>query len=160
MSEKYLQTLLNEGFRYAFALCQNQHMAEDLVQMAWLGILKIQAPRNKAYLFRAIRNHFINNNKRHQLVPMVSIDTIAELDRHDIVEDYSNLLIDLRDLEQFLGQLRSIEREFLFLHCHQGLTHQEIADLTNTPRNTVLSLIRRAIQKLNNLAGSSLEAEV
>lgn len=44
-------------------------------------------------------------------------------------------------LEQALAQLRSIEREALFLAVVEGYTAQEIADLTQQGRGTVLSLI-------------------
>lgn len=49
---------------------------------------------------------------------------------------------------QALNNLRSQEREALFLTAVEGYTAQEIADLTHQPRGTVLSLVHRAKQKI------------
>ena len=50
--------------------------------------------------------------------------------------------------------LHPAERETLFLHYHQGHTAEEIGQLTGQPRNTVLSIIHRAIRKLRVAAAS------
>jgi RNA polymerase sigma factor (sigma-70 family) len=52
------------------------------------------------------------------------------------------------DLDALLATLRAGEREVLFLHYYQGHTAEEISGLLNQPRNTVLSLMHRAIAKL------------
>jgi RNA polymerase sigma factor (sigma-70 family) len=52
------------------------------------------------------------------------------------------------DLNLLLGLLRPVEREALYLHHVEGYTAQEIAELTGTPRNTILSLLNRGLRKL------------
>ena len=59
------------------------------------------------------------------------------------------------DLDHMLAILRLNEREMLFLHYHQGHTAEEIAQMTNQPRGTVLSLIHRAIAKLREAAANA-----
>ena len=58
------------------------------------------------------------------------------------------------DLEKPLSRLREEEREALFLNVVEGYTAQEIAKLTDRPRNTVLSLIHRARFKLRREVAS------
>lgn len=149
MSEENLKQLINEGYRYAFALTHHRAMAEDILQMAWLGVLKAKGPKEKSYLFRAIRNHYLNSNKRHMLVPMLSLEEMQENDMTgESSYDHIQVKMDNRDLEKAMERLRSIEREFIFLHYYSGFTAQEIADFTDQSRNTVLSIINRSCKKL------------
>ena len=60
--------LLQSGLRYAISLTHDTHRAEDVLQDAWLAVLKARGPHSKPYLFRVIRTRFINYNKREQLV--------------------------------------------------------------------------------------------
>ena len=54
-------------------------------------------------------------------------------------------------LHRALGTLRPDERETLFLAVVEGYTAQEIADMTQRPRGTILSLLHRTKEKLRNL---------
>ena len=51
-------------------------------------------------------------------------------------------------LERALGRLRAEERELLYWAWVEGRTAQEISELTERPRGTVLSALHRAKQKL------------
>jgi len=148
-----LADLLQHGFRYAFSLSHDRSRAEDLLQDAWVAVLKAGGPHTRGYLLSAIRSRFINLYRRERLVPTVSLEEFAGsagVDRG--VED--TFLPDLLALEKSLSSLRSAEREALFLSAVEGYTAQEIAGLTDQPRGTVLSLIHRARVKLRR----SLEA--
>jgi len=50
-----------------------------------------------------------------------------------------------------LETLRPVERESLFLSAVEGYTAQKIADFTQQPRGTILSLIHRARKKVSSL---------
>jgi len=52
------------------------------------------------------------------------------------------------DVEDLLGRLRPGEREAVYLHYFEGHTAEEVSTLTRQPRGTVLSLLHRAIKKL------------
>jgi len=149
MSDQIIKHLLNDGYRYALALCQHHAMAEDILQMAWLGILKVNGPKEKGYLFRAIRNHFINQNKRHGLVPMLALGDVSEEEMfNDTNEAFLSAELSSIAMEKALNSLRVLERELIFLHYYVGYTAQEIADMLEMPRNTVLSNISRSCKKL------------
>lgn len=144
-----LEQLLKHGYRYAFSLTHNKATAEDLLQDTWVAILKADGPLVKYYLFTAIRNHYINQNKRDRLVPMVALDT--ELFEQELLEQQQasdNFSIDINLLDISLASLRAVEREAIYLSAVEGYTAQEIADHTRQPRGTILSLIHRARKKL------------
>jgi RNA polymerase sigma-70 factor (ECF subfamily) len=144
-----LADLLRHGFRYAFSLTHDRSRAEDLLQDAWVAVLKANGPHTRGYLLSAIRSRFINLYRRERIVPTVSLTGLIDSTRVDRgAEDSTSFLPDLLALEKSLSSLRSAEREALFLSAVEGYTAQEIADLTDQPRGTVLSLIHRARVKL------------
>ncbi len=138
--------LLQAGFRYALSLRPAPGEADDLVQEAWLRLHRARGRvRDQALLFRAIRNLFIDHYRRERLVVFEPLDSVAETaDGAPLLDDR----VTLDDLKAPLESLRSEEREALFLNVVEGYTAQEIADLTERPRGTVLSLIHRAKRKL------------
>ena len=71
--------LLQAGFRYALSLGPAPGEADDLVQEAWLRLHRARGRvRDKALLFRAIRNLFIDNYRRERLVVFEPLDGAAE----------------------------------------------------------------------------------
>jgi len=140
------RTLLRAGFRYALSLRHDRHDAEDLAQEAWCRLhRKAGGIDSKAHLFAAIRNLHIDRYRRENLVVFVA------LEEADAVADDAPLIDDQirpAELDPLLRTLRDAEREALFLHVVEGYTAQEIADLTERSRGTVLSLIHRTKAKL------------
>ncbi len=142
-----LQALLHTAYRYAHALCAHAEMAEDLVHEAWLKVVaKHGATPDKALLFRVIRNLFIDDIRHRNRFPSDSIDEHAMIDHQAL--DPSHFVSEDRVLSQGLSELRSIEREVLFLWVFEGHTAAEIADITAQSRGTVLSQIHRTKAKL------------
>ena len=157
MSQAELTTLLNQGYRYALALVHDKHQAEDILQDAWLGVLQARGPHQKAYLFKAIRSRYLNQNKRAQLVPMVPLEPNETI--YDETQPPENILLEIDELEAHLEVLRPVERETLFLFAVEGYTAEEIAQYSGNPRGTVLSLIHRARQKLKSSISSQQEVK-
>lgn len=152
-----ITALLQQGYRYAFSLLQQAHAAEDLLQSAWLAILKAGGPRNRAYLFSAIRSQFINHYRREQLVPMVNLQD-EQLERLAAAEDESlSFFCDDQMLEQGLCSLRAVERETLYLMYVEGYTAAELSEHMQLPRNTILSLAHRGKQKLKQFLQQHIE---
>jgi RNA polymerase sigma-70 factor (ECF subfamily) len=141
-----LNGLLHRGFRYAFALSHAPERAEDLLQDAILALLRRGGPWNPGYLLKAIRSRFIDLHRREQLVVMRALDDVPEPAVYAGFDEPAGN-VDPERLEQALAALRPAEREAIYLHCVEGYTAQEIADLTGQPRNTVLSLLHRGRAK-------------
>ena len=147
-----IRQLLQQGYRYAYSLTHNVAHAEDLVQDAWLSVLKKQAPHNAQYIFTVIRNHFLNRLKREKIVPLIAIDddtTAASLIKTE--KDFSEILANTDQLNKALVQLRPIEREAIYLYYIEEYSTTEIAKLTQTPKGAVCSLIYRARIKLKDI---------
>ena len=147
--------LLNRGYRYALALTHHREDAEDLVQEAWLSLQRRYGRvETAALLFTTIRRLVIDRHRRAKIV------------RFEPIED-SGLWPDeasassgaQSDLWTLLGHLREAEREALFLHHVEGHTAEEIGRLTAQPRNTVLSLLHRGMNKLRQIVAPQPDPE-
>ena len=133
--------LLQSGYRYALSLTHNEHDAEDLVQDAWLKLHTGKGSiENKSLFFTAIRNLYIDRYRKRKLI---IIEELEEQGDTDSLPDN----IDQSDLEKCLDKLRPEEREALFLNSVEEYSASEIAELTEQPRSTVLSLISRGKKK-------------
>lgn len=153
-----LAELLQSGFRYALSLTHDRARAEDILQDAWLAVLKAKGPHARPYLFSAVRSRFLNLYKRELLLSVVPLDDLAESEQPVSTLDISYYL-DHSLLEKALNGLRSVEREALFLMTVEGYTAEEIATFTQQPRSTVLSHVHRAKQKVRRFfATKSSEA--
>ncbi len=134
---------MQAGYRYALSLTHNRHDAEDLVQQAWLKLTRRYGRvKNRSMLFTTIRNAFYDQCRRGRIVAFDPLDDAPEPVAAAADETVRG------DLETLLARLRPAEREALYLNAVEGYTAKEIARMTKTPRNTVLSLIHRAKGKL------------
>lgn len=138
--------LIQSGYRYAVSLSHNQHDAEDLIQQACLKVLRQQgALVGKNYLFTAIRNLFYDSLRKDQQIadePLTGDSVVDDTTSH------TQRVEQKIDLEELLGCLRVEEREVLFLQVVEGYTAQEISTLMQQPRGTVLCLLSRARQRI------------
>ena len=142
------ETLLHDGYRYAIALTGDAGDAEDLLQDAWLGMLRAEGPRTKPYLFRCIKNRYIDGYRRRQVLDFEPLPD-------QLVAPPGHSLADRDTLLRALEVLRPEEREALYLCAVEGHTAQEAAQLLNRPRNTILSLVHRGRARLRAWLGTS-----
>ncbi len=154
--DEKLEELLNSGFRYAFSLCHDRSEAEDLVQEACTSILKVAGPWQKSYLFTTIRNHFIDRYRRQRRLLFLPIEGSRDgsADLIDEIEDTRWKMPDVlaaETLDRAFAKLRPEERETMYLAVVEEYTAQEIADMTNRPRGTILSLMHRTRKKLRTI---------
>jgi len=150
LTDTELKELLNAGYRYACALRVDPSDAEDLVQEAWLKVVRAYGTcPGKPVLIRAIRNLHIDRYRHQQRFTHVSVS-----DHADYLEDSraEHAVVDVGNpqLNRCLARLRVAEREALFLTVVEGYTAAEVGQLTESPRGTVLSLVHRARMKLRN----------
>ena len=126
------------------ALIHHREDAEDVTQEAWLNLNRRYGKiPSKAALFTSIKNLAIDRFRRGKIISFESGDEIDPTPEPEKAQPGTHA-----DVETLLGQLRGNEREALFLHYIEGRTAEEIGNITAQPRNTVLSLMRRGLQKL------------
>ena len=146
--------LIDSGYRYAMSLCHHHENAEDLVQQAWFKLTrKYGGVENKSILFRTLRNLYFDGWRRNQIVRFEAMENTAEPAAYDAFQNHSTQ----QDLEQLLSTLSEREREAIYMNCVEGYSTQEIANQTETPRGTVLSMLSRAKKKLSKLVEAERE---
>jgi RNA polymerase sigma-70 factor (ECF subfamily) len=149
---------MNLLYNYALRLTGNEDDAKDLLQDTYLKayrfIDKYQKETNaKAWLFRILKNSFINNYRKNVRSP--------EQVEYQEVEEFVDLIksdtADINDLRrqfdhQLLGDevtmaMESLTEEFrtiIILSDIEEMTYEEIADILEIPLGTVRSRLHRA----------------
>jgi RNA polymerase sigma-70 factor (ECF subfamily) len=144
----YADTLYN----LAHHLTGSDHDGQDLVQETFARAVaaahSFQAGNLKAWLFRILRNAYIDQYRRQQHNPvMLGLDSDDELPVHLQPADELELaqLRRLRsaEIEQALQQLPAAAREIILFDI-EGLTEVEVADVLGCAVGTVKSRLARA----------------
>lgn len=137
--------------RYARFLVGNPHEADDLVQDCMVKAIKhfngFPATSLRAWLFTILRNTHLDNIRRRGRRPsqvqdprwdMIAVAGLSQTTWHEI-----------RDLRRALDQLLDAQREALLLVVVEGMTYEQVADLTGVRVGTVRSRIFRARRALS-----------
>ncbi len=150
--ERLFSSHHREFFVAALSITRNGAAAEDVVHDALLAVAASQTkPDNlKAYVFRVIRNK-----------ALLHIRQAKRIDDSGLVLDYidSDSLAALNPEEKiFISQalekiatLDAQQQQVLFLKIFADLTFKEIADVMDSPMNTVSSWYRRGLQHLQEM---------
>jgi RNA polymerase sigma-70 factor (ECF subfamily) len=153
--EQVVRAYSAELYRYAYWLCRDRFLAEDLIQetfaRAWTSWSSLNDESAvKSWLYTILRNEHARLYERKRL------DIAAEVDL-DSLEDrqLSNVSggLELRDA---LHSLPPSYREPLLLQVLGGFSCDEIARLMNLTRGatmTRLSRARLALRRLSSTAG-------
>lgn len=126
--------------------CGDSTLADDLAQQvflqAWRKIRHLQkADAFGGWLKRLAINEWLQHLRKN--------DPLRESDEQDDTLPAGNDSTGIAmDLDYALGALPDPLRLCIVLSYHEGLTHGEIADLTDVPLGTVKSHIRRGTDKL------------
>jgi RNA polymerase sigma-70 factor (ECF subfamily) len=143
---------------YAYKMTGNELDADDLLQETFLRAFRFfhkfeKGTNCKAWLFRIMKNLFINNYRKNQKSPgKVDYEEIEnffenikseKLDSSDLQEKvFANLLDD-----QVTIALNSLQDDFktVIILCDlEGLSYEEIAEFVQCPIGTVRSRLHRA----------------
>lgn len=149
--EALANALAGDMFRYAYALCQNHAMAEDLVQESFmrgwrfLGDLRDES-KAKSWLFCILRREHARQYERFQ-PPLDELhpEQIAAHPR-DETPDIEVLL-----LRRAIRELPLKYREPLALQVVGGYNGEEIAQILEVPRATVDTRLFRARHRLRRM---------
>jgi RNA polymerase sigma-70 factor (ECF subfamily) len=132
-------------YRYAVMVLADPAAAADAVQTAFVGLLRKRAPPDSPdrYLRRAVRNECFSALRRRRRDVLATAVPILEA-----VEAGRGCADERLALERALRLLPPEQREVVHLKVFEGMTFQEIADMTGESINTVASRYRYAIDKL------------
>ncbi len=150
-------------YRYAYWLCRDRALADDLVQetllRAWrsLDSLREEAAARR-WLITILRNEFMRElGKRRDTV------AIDDLPLPDARASVGGADTDVHDVRRAMWKLTPEYREPLALQVIMGCSTQEIADTLGLTQGTVLTRLHRArnqLREMLGLGGSQLGEEI
>ncbi len=171
--EKEFLPLIDDLYNFAYHLTLDEFLSEDLVQETYFKSYKFisgyqQGTNAKAWLFRILKNEFINVYRKKERSPNeVGFDEAISYQAEDTSLSESTYL-DLRDdiFQNMLGDEVSLAlnslpvdyRTVIVLRDLQSFKYEEISEILEIPIGTVRSRLFRARnelkEKLKNYAKS------
>jgi len=150
--------LLDSAYNFAYRLTLSEDDSKDLVQDTYLKVFKFidsfqKGTNAKAWLFRILKNNFINDFRKKVKEPnkvdYQEVETFYNSEKTD-----SDFTVDLR-LEvlqnmigdEMLNALNSLAIDFrtvIILSDIEDFTYEEMAKILNIPIGTVRSRLHRA----------------
>lgn len=142
-----IESYLDRLFGYAFSLTRNREDSADLVQDCALRALTAgRTPRDeaayRAWLFRILRNVWLDGRRRPQLVELGLPEDERLPDAEVWVGDERR--INALSVRLGLARLTLAQREIIALVDIVGLSYAEAAGVLEVPRGTVMSRLSRA----------------
>jgi RNA polymerase sigma-70 factor, ECF subfamily len=154
-------------FRYLLRLAGHRPTAEDASQQTWLKVIDVArsggyeerpAVAFRTWVFTLARNHFIDHYKRSfaeaRSVPLSDHDDALGSEPHDLIEAAETNGL----LRRAMLALPFEQRDVVSLWA-AGVEIDQIAAMTNAPRETVLSRKKYAISKLRAAIASTADEE-
>ena len=154
---------LNQLYRHALSLAKQDDIACDLVQAALERFLDKKryvagdasantVEKPLAYLKTIIRNLYFDHQRRNKVVPMVSIDS-EEVSYIEPVDNFSmeELMISQQEVQQLIESLTAEESELLYLWAVEEHTADEIAQIYEKSRGTILSKVHRLKKRIRQV---------
>jgi len=143
--EKHLLEIWPRLFGYAVSLTADPDRARDLIQQCALQALSAlrqpdQPPAIRAWLFRIMRNIWIDG-RRHDALPPPADAPQAELLEPWHFDD--RLIVGLT-VRQGLARLAPAQREIIELVDIAGFSYTEAGSILDIPVGTVMSRLSRA----------------
>jgi RNA polymerase sigma-70 factor (ECF subfamily) len=147
--ESLVQVYHVELYRFAYWLCQDPTIAEDLVQetflRAWRSLDSLQDDNAaKPWLLTILRRENARRFERKQF-------DYADVDNDTLVDNQSVELDDKMEqtvIQRQISKLSAEYREPLLLQVVMGCSGDEIADILELNKNTVMTRLYRARNQL------------
>jgi RNA polymerase sigma-70 factor (ECF subfamily) len=152
-------------YNTALRMTRNPQDAEDLVQETYLKAYKYydkftEGTNFKAWLFRILKNTFINSyRKRQQEPPQNAFDEIEDVFESRVSSESSSIpnpeedalenVLD-EDVQRALDALPDEYRMVVILADLEDFSYQEIAEILEIPVGTVMSRLYRARRRLES----------
>jgi len=147
------------AYQYALKLTKHAEEARDVVSEGFIRVYRAinQFRSNSAFttwLYRILRNCFLDMRKRWSLKVVMSLDAARETDdgevRHQVIDPHSTPYDVAERAEHSLQvrraicQLTKIQRTMIVLYHGEQMTYEEIGTLLSLPVGTVKSRLNRA----------------
>ena len=149
--EKLYEQYGNLVYKIAFSIVKNREQSEDIKQIVFLKIWKIEKDkvpaRNEAsWLYSITKNETLNYIKKQK--DTISLDDIYYITAED---KELNKIIDKESYNKILDRLESKEQEIISLKILGNLSFQEIAQMLDEPVGTIKWKYYKSIHTLKIL---------
>ena len=156
--ESLVRAYHRDLYRYAYWLCKDKHIAEDLVQetsmRAWKSLDALQDEKAaKSWLITILRRENARRFERKQF-DLVDIDEPGNSGKTDDDAHHQQ-----KWLQNQIMKLEIEYREPLFLQVIGGFNGEEISQILELNKNTVMTRLFRARNQLKELIDSSPETQ-
>lgn len=143
---------LGRLYGYAFSLTGDRDRARDLVQDCALRAMTARRwpsdePAYRAWLFRILRNAFLDEERRAGHNGSLSADDTLAPDSREVWH-FDEGLVSRLTVRIGLSKLSPPHREVITLVDLVGFSYRETSDLIGVPTGTVMSRLSRARQCL------------
>lgn len=148
--QEWLQPL----YRYAYYQTKDQQSAEDLVQEVftkyWHKISTVSDGKEKAYLYRSIRNLWLNKVEHQKVV--IRFEAAENRSSQVHTPEY---LLELKEfkskLEEGISNLTEGQREVFLMNRIDGLKYREIAELLQVSQKAIEKRMSQALLELRKI---------
>lgn len=150
---------LDSLYSMAYRLTRNTEEAQDLVQETYLKAYKYydkfeKGTNLKAWLFRILKNSFINNYRKKQSQPQQSafedieesFESLVSDEAHHGAKDPEQAALENvldEDVQAALDGLRDDYRMVIHLVDIEGFSYKEASEILDVPVGTVMSRLYR-----------------
>jgi RNA polymerase sigma-70 factor (ECF subfamily) len=157
--ESVVRAYSTELYRYAYWLCRDRFVAEDLVQetftRAWQARGTLRDERaTKGWLYTIIRNEHarLYEKKRPEIDDAQELDEIVDAGRANVFEQV--------EIREALAALPQAYREPLLLQTLGGFSCAEIGDMMDISEGAVMTRLTRARLALRKIAAGEPRRKV
>lgn len=149
--EALVKALHGDLFRYAYWLCHDKHVAEDLVQetflRAWRALDSLKDEKAaKSWLITILRRENARRFERKRF----EMSEYEESAITDTLSTSTEQEIENHWLREKISQMPEEYREPLVLQVIGGFSGEEIAELLSLNKNTVMTRLFRARNQLKD----------
>jgi RNA polymerase sigma-70 factor (ECF subfamily) len=140
---------MNKFYKYCLSLTSDEQKAFDLLHNSLEKFLRysINPTALNSYIYKIVKNEFINicikQNKQNA--------SAFEEESSDVVHlntDFEGIQIDKNQIETLMNRLKPEEREILYLWAYEGYTYEEMGEILEISKGTLLSKVHRIKKKI------------
>ncbi|MBC8103202.1 MAG: sigma-70 family RNA polymerase sigma factor [Cytophagales bacterium] len=151
----YEKSVYNTAYRLAGSYDDAADIAQEAFVRAWNNLKSFRGDSAfSTWLYRIVTNVFLDDRKRKRARPQRSLDEAVALDESSVTRQFEGGAPGPEEmaegaerrmvLERAIQSLPDAQRIVIVLYHSQGLSYDEIAEITNLPMGTVKSKLNRA----------------
>jgi len=151
----YERSVYNTAYRLSGSYDDASDISQEAFVRAWNNLKSFRGESAfSTWLYRIVTNVFLDDRKRKRARPTRSLDEVMTLDENEVTRQFEDPApspqerVEGGERQQILARaiqtLPETQRVMVVLYHTQGLSYEEIADITRLPMGTVKSRLNRA----------------